>query len=161
MSKQSLRLTAWAAACALCLFSFPGICCRENAAKGEDAWIDFVSGSLDDDLKPAVESMPHQMTMEDIQALNPDATVIDIYNNEGYLSLRVGKFYDGRVSDMEEGIEAIRGMASLLGFGKRWSSASDSIFNSVSEKAASFLPSISHATTWAIHSILISSATAG
>ena len=118
MRKQILQITAWAAACALCLFSFPGICCRENAAKGEDAWIDYVSGSLDNDLKPAVGNMPHQMTMEDIQALNPDATVIDIYNNAGYLSLLVGKFYDGRVSDMEEGIEAIRGMASLLGFGK-------------------------------------------
>ncbi len=59
--------------------------------------------------------MPAQLTMEDIQAMNPDSTVIDIYNNRGYLSTLVGKYYNGTVQNAEEGVESIKGIASLLG----------------------------------------------
>ena len=61
---------------------------------------------------------PVQLTMEDIQAMNPGSTVVDIYSNEGYLSLLLGKFYDKKVTNEEEGIEAIQGMCSLLGLTK-------------------------------------------
>ena len=59
-----------------------------------------------------------QLTMEDIQAMNGDSVVIDIYNNEGYLSTLVGKFYEGKVSSAEDGVESIKGLASLLGLTK-------------------------------------------
>ena len=119
MKKQFIRFTAWAAACALCVLTFQGFAdSRDPAAEGMNSWIDYISGSLDEDTKPAENDMPVQMTMDDIHALNPGATVIDIYNNEGYLSMLVGKFYDGKITDMEDGIEAVRGMAALLGFGK-------------------------------------------
>ena len=62
--------------------------------------------------------MPTQLTMDDIQAMNPGATVIDIYTNEGYLSTLVGKFYEGKVKNQEDGVKAIQGMASLLGLSK-------------------------------------------
>ena len=59
-----------------------------------------------------------QLTMEDIQAMNGDSLVIDIYNNEGYLSTLVGKFYEGKVQNAEDGVESIKGLASLLGLTK-------------------------------------------
>lgn len=59
-----------------------------------------------------------QLTIEDIQAMNGDNLVIDIYNNEGYLSTLVGKFYEGKVNNYEDGVESIRGLASLLGLTK-------------------------------------------
>lgn len=62
--------------------------------------------------------MPKQLTIEDIQAMNPDSLVIDCYTNEGHLSTLVGKFYEGKVTNYEEGIESIQGMAALLGLGK-------------------------------------------
>lgn len=63
-------------------------------------------------------SMPRQMTIEDIQALNPNTTVIDIYTNQGYLSTLIGKYYEGKVTNFEEGVLSIQGMASLLGLSK-------------------------------------------
>ncbi len=63
-------------------------------------------------------SVPVQLTMEDIQAMNGDTVVIDIYNNRGYLSTLVGKFYDKPVRNAEDGVESIRGIASLLGLSK-------------------------------------------
>ena len=62
--------------------------------------------------------MPKQLTIEDIQAMNPDSLVIDCYTNEGYLSTLVGKFYEGRVTNQEEGIESIQGLAAMLGLSK-------------------------------------------
>lgn len=59
-----------------------------------------------------------QLTMEDIQAMNGDNLVIDIYNNNGYLSTLIGKFYEGRVLNAEDGVESVRGLASLLGLTK-------------------------------------------
>ena len=65
-----------------------------------------------------VDLMPKQLTIEDIQAMNPDSLVIDCYTNEGNLSTLVGKYYEGKVENMEDGIKSIQGMAALLGFGK-------------------------------------------
>ena len=62
--------------------------------------------------------MPKQLTIEDIQAMNPGSTVIDIYTNDGYLSTLVGKYYDKKVTNVEEGVASIQGMASLLGLSK-------------------------------------------
>ena len=68
--------------------------------------------SSDDD-----SDMPRQLTIEDVQAMN-DSTIIDIYTNKGYLSTLVGKFYDKPVRNAEDGVESIKGMASLLGLTK-------------------------------------------
>ena len=62
--------------------------------------------------------MPKQLTMDDIQAMNPGATVIDIYTNEGYLSTLVGKYYAEKVENVEDGVKSIQGMAALLGLSK-------------------------------------------
>lgn len=59
-----------------------------------------------------------QLTISDIQAMNPDQIVIDLYSNEGYLSMLVGKFYEKKVLNVEDGVSSIQGMASLLGLGK-------------------------------------------
>lgn len=66
---------------------------------------------------PSVD-MPRQLTIEDIQAMNPGSQVIDCYTNEGYLSTLVGKFYEGKVKDMEDGVKSIQGLAALLGLSK-------------------------------------------
>ena len=113
-----LRLISLALACALCLGALPGFAEKGESGANLDAALNFLHSHLDGGEKDPDTVMPYQMTMEDIQALNPGSTVIDIYNNQGYLSLLVGKFYDGKVEDMEDGILSIRGMASLLGFGK-------------------------------------------
>lgn len=59
--------------------------------------------------------VPTQLTMEDIREMNGDSTVIDIYNNSGYLSTLVGKYYAQKVQDAEDGVKSVQGMASLLG----------------------------------------------
>lgn len=69
-------------------------------------------------LASSADLMPQQLTIEDIQAMNPDRLVIPCYTNEGYLSTLVGKFYEGKVTNYEEGIESIQGMAALLGLSK-------------------------------------------
>ena len=66
----------------------------------------------------SVSQAPRQLTMDDIQAMNPGATVIDIYTNEGYLSTLVGKYYEEKVTNVEDGVKSIQGMAALLGLGK-------------------------------------------
>ena len=77
------------------------------------------SVSMDIEAAPlASYTAPKQLTIEDIQAMNPDSVVIDIYKNNGYLSTLVGKYYDKPVRDMEDGVLSIQGMASLLGLGK-------------------------------------------
>ena len=69
-------------------------------------------------LSAPMTQMPKQLTMDDIQAMNPGATVIDIYTNDGYLSTLVGKYYDQKVENVEDGVKSIQGMAALLGLGK-------------------------------------------
>ncbi len=59
-----------------------------------------------------------QLTIEDIQAMNPDSLVIDLYSDQGYLTMLVGKYYDGQVNDMEDGILSIQGVAALLGLNR-------------------------------------------
>lgn len=61
---------------------------------------------------------PVQLTIEDIQAMNGDSLVIDIYGNDGYLSTLIGKFYEGKVLNAEDGVESVKGLASLLGLTK-------------------------------------------
>lgn len=68
--------------------------------------------------KSTKSTAPKQLTIEDIQAMNPDSVVIDIYTNNGYLSTLVGKYYDKKVRNMEDGVLSVQGMASLLGLGK-------------------------------------------
>ena len=59
-----------------------------------------------------------QLTIEDIRAMNPGSTVIDLYSNQGYLSMLGGRFYEEKVLNVEDGVKSIQGMASLLGLGR-------------------------------------------
>ena len=59
-----------------------------------------------------------QLTIEDIQAMNPDSLVIDIYSEDGFLSTLVGKYYEGKVTNFEEGVQSLQGIAALLGLSK-------------------------------------------
>ena len=115
--KKRLRLAALLTAWVLCLCAFPG--CAESGDSGadNDALLNVLS-EIKDENHGADETMPYQMTMEDIQELNGDSPVIGLFNNRGYLSLLMGRFYEGRVTDPEEGILAVRGLSNLLGFGK-------------------------------------------
>ena len=58
-----------------------------------------------------------QLTEEDILLMNHyDATLL--YSDEGYLTFLRGKYYEEKVSNEEEGILSLNGMASLLGLSK-------------------------------------------
>ena len=71
-----------------------------------------------DDQSAAKSDALVQLTIEDIQKMNGDGVVIDVYNNSGYLSTLVGKFYEGKVQNAEDGVESVKGLASLLGLSK-------------------------------------------
>ena len=58
-----------------------------------------------------------QLTEEDIQKMNNGKAVI-LYDENGYLSFLDGIFYDQPVRDYEEAIQALNGVASLLGISK-------------------------------------------
>ena len=83
-----------------------------------DRGMDSLTGYQEEYATAVNENMPYQLTIDDIQAMNPGSTVIDIYSNQGYLSLLIGKFYEGKVENMEDGIKSILGMAAMLGIGK-------------------------------------------
>ena len=76
------------------------------------AWaeMDDISGG-----GPNGEASVRQLTMKDVQAMNPDSPVQAVFSNNGYLSVLMGKYYDQPVHNAEEGIESIRGLATLLG----------------------------------------------
>ncbi|MBQ7058455.1 MAG: M4 family metallopeptidase [Firmicutes bacterium] len=84
-----------------------------NAATNEAATNDLAPEGIG-----AANNEPKQLTIEDIQAMNPNSLVIDCYTNDGYLSTLVGKFYDKKVTNYEEGVQSIQGLASLLGLSK-------------------------------------------
>ena len=58
-----------------------------------------------------------QLTEADIQEMN-DGKAVLLYDENGYLSFLDGRFYDRPVKDYEEAIEALNGVASLLGISK-------------------------------------------
>ena len=58
-----------------------------------------------------------QLTGEKIQEMNGGKAVI-LYDENGYLSFLDGIFYDQPVRDYEEAIQALYGVASLLGISK-------------------------------------------
>ena len=58
-----------------------------------------------------------QLTEERIQEMNDGKAVI-LYDENGYLSFLDGIFYDQPVKDYEEAIQALYGVASLLGISK-------------------------------------------
>ena len=49
--------------------------------------------------------------------LNRDKPVF-LYNEQGYVSFIRGRFFDEKVTDMEKGVEALQGIADLLGLSK-------------------------------------------
>lgn len=58
-----------------------------------------------------------QLTEEDIQEINNGQAIL-VYGNNGYLSFLKGRFYDKPVDDYNKGIEALYGIANLLGLQK-------------------------------------------
>ena len=75
-------------------------------------------GTADDDTDSDDVETPEQLSMEDIQKMNGDTLVIDLYNNDGYLSSLIGKFYNKKVENMEDAVLSVRGIAGLLGLSK-------------------------------------------
>ena len=96
----------------LILFAFCGTAGFSgcSAARAE---MDDISGG-----GPNGEASVRQLTMKDVQAMNPDSPVQAVFSNNGYLSVLMGKYYDQPVHNAEEGIESIRGLATLLGLEK-------------------------------------------
>ena len=91
---------------------------EEGSSEEDDGEDQTAAGSGDSSINANASSGPKQLTIKDIQAMNPGATVIDIYTNRGYLSTLVGKYYDKKVTNVEEGVLSIQPMASLLGLSK-------------------------------------------
>lgn len=58
-----------------------------------------------------------QLTEADIQEINNGQAVL-VFGNGGYLSFLKGRFYDKPVEDYNKGIEALYGIAELLGLDK-------------------------------------------
>ena len=56
----------------------------------------------------------HQLTYEEIQEMNGGNAQM-VFNDAGYLTFLYGKYYDGKVTDQEEAITSIMGVANLLG----------------------------------------------
>ena len=116
--KKRFRLTALILVWVLFLCAFPAFAEYQKTDADMDALVNLLSERKAENQSGADETMPDQMTMEDIQRLNGDSNIIGLFNSQGFLTLLMGRFYDGRVTDAEEGILAVRGMATLLGFGK-------------------------------------------
>lgn len=60
------------------------------------------------------ENAPIQLTADDIERMN-DGDVTMLFSEEGYLTFLRGKYYEEKVTNVEEGIESLLGMAELLG----------------------------------------------
>jgi hypothetical protein len=56
------------------------------------------------------------LTQEDIQAMN-NGNAYMVFGNDGYLSFLYGKYYEGKITDHEDAVASIQGLASLLGLG--------------------------------------------
>ena len=59
----------------------------------------------------------YQLTEEDISDMN-DGNVLIVYNDEGYVSTLIGRYYDGVINDQEDAVESLNGVASLIGIFK-------------------------------------------
>ena len=59
-----------------------------------------------------------QLTEQDIQNMNNGNAIIVYDDSHRYVTSIIGKFYDKQVTDMENAIESLFGVATLLGFTK-------------------------------------------
>ncbi|MBR2836019.1 MAG: M4 family metallopeptidase [Coriobacteriales bacterium] len=73
-------------------------------------------GAGSDNLPDSQYNTIPQLTSDDILRMN-HGNVTMLYTN-GYLTFLQGTFYDGEVTNVEEGIEALLGIASLVGLSK-------------------------------------------
>lgn len=62
---------------------------------------------------PTPEVIPN-LTIQDIQNMNNGGALI-VYNDEGYVSTIVGRYFHRPVTDADDAINAIKGLQSLLG----------------------------------------------
>ncbi|MDD3920469.1 MAG: M4 family metallopeptidase [Eubacteriales bacterium] len=57
-----------------------------------------------------------QLTKDDIQAINNGSAHM-VFGNKGYLSFLNGKYYEGKITNYEDAVASIQGVAELLGLG--------------------------------------------
>ncbi len=98
----------------------PAVIDDESAVAGQDPGVSKSRSDVPGEIEgEGLDEGPvKQLTMEDVQAMNPDSPVLAVFSNNGYLSMLLGKYYDKPINDIEDGIRSIQGMAALLGFGK-------------------------------------------
>ena len=60
----------------------------------------------------------NQLTEQDIQNMNDGKAIVVYDDNHQYVTSIVGKFYDKQVTDMENALDSLDGIATLLGFEK-------------------------------------------
>ena len=60
------------------------------------------------------KNAPIQLTADDIERMN-HGDVTMLFSEEGYLTFLRGRYYEEKVTNVEEGIESLLGMAELLG----------------------------------------------
>ena len=58
-----------------------------------------------------------QLSEDDIFAMNGGDAAI-LHSEEGYVEFIRGRYYEGKVTDFEEGIDSLQGIASLIGLSK-------------------------------------------
>ena len=63
------------------------------------------------------EYAPAQLSADDIDAMNNGRCAM-LFSDENYLTFLQGKYYEGKVTNFEEGIESIQGIQQLLGITK-------------------------------------------
>lgn len=58
-----------------------------------------------------------QLTEEDLIRMNHGVVTI-LYSDEGYITFLQGKYYEGKVTNSEDAVDSLAGVAGLLGLGK-------------------------------------------
>lgn len=76
----------------------------------------IVSSEVPETTPTETVNSAYQLTEEDIQNMNGGNAVI-IRNNDGIVTSIVGKYYDTPVTDYEDAITSLDGVASLIGLG--------------------------------------------
>lgn len=102
--------------CMILMLSFSGN--TEAAEKSLlDFWNEKTEGNSGRDEAGNQYNTTVQLTEADILRMN-DGDADFIYSEDGYLTFLRGKYYEGKVTDPETGIESLFGIADLLGLSK-------------------------------------------
>lgn len=84
---------------------------------GRDGNEDASSTDAGDEEEDKEYNTTRQLTEEDLIRMNQGVVTIQ-YSEDGYLTFLQGKYYENKVTNEEEGIESLFGIAGLLGLGK-------------------------------------------